>query len=238
VHGAAAVARELEALAATLKHDLAEWISRGGDASRVADDARRQQLLYRDLLRRPELAKAVLDELDVELRHFVKAHVDAGAKLRKLVTPVTSASALTTTEPLPPRELRRFYAEAEAASGVPWSVLAAVNFIESRFGRVLGPSAAGALGPMQFLPQTWDEYGEGGDIMDPGDAIMAAARYLESLGAPADLRTALLAYNRSETYVDAVLMYAAEMAADEKAFYAYYFWRVIVATTAGDVVLG
>jgi membrane-bound lytic murein transglycosylase B len=233
----AALARELEALAAALQQDVAEWISTGGDASRVADSARRQQLLYRDLLRRPQLARDVFDELDVELRQIVKAHVDANSKLRKLVTPVASAAALTIAEPVSPRELRRLYAEAEASCGVPWNVLAAVNFAESRFGRVLGPSVAGALGPMQFLPETWEEYGEGGDIMDPRDAIMAAARYLKALGAATDVRAALLAYNRSEAYVDAVLTYAAEMAADETAFYTYYFWRVIVATTGGDVLL-
>ena len=33
----------------------------------------------------------------------------------------------------------------------------------------------------------------------------------------------------------AVLTYASAMANDETAFYGYYFWRVIVATSAGDV---
>ena len=234
---AAALARELEALVATLEQDVAAWIDTDGDASRVADGARRLQLLYRALMRRPQLAQDVLDELDSELRQVVKAHVDAGAKLRELVTPVASACALMISEPLPPRELRRLYAEAEAEFDVPWNVLAAINFAESRFGRVLGPSPAGALGPMQFLPRTWDEYGEGGDIMNPRDAILAAARYLKALGAATDERAALFAYNRSESYVNAVLTYAAEMAFDETAFYSYYFWRVIVATTAGDVVL-
>jgi membrane-bound lytic murein transglycosylase B len=237
MHDPAALARELEGLMVTLKEDVAKWMETGGDASRIAESAWRQQLLYRDLRRRPQLARHVLEELDVELRQIVEAHVDASAKLRQLVTPVASAAALTISEPIPPRELRRLYAEAEASYGVPWSVLAAVNFVESRFGRVLGPSAAGALGPMQFLPGTWEEYGDGGDVMDPRDAVMAAARYLDALGAANDVRAALFVYNRSEAYVEAVLTYASEMAADERAFYTYYFWRVVVATTAGDVVL-
>ncbi len=116
-------------------------------------------------------------------------------------------------------------------------MLAAINFVESRFGRALGPSAAGAVGPMQFLPATWEIYGDGGDIMDPRDAILAAARYLKSLGADEDVRAALFSYNRSEAYVDAVLTYASEMEADETALYVYYFWRVFVATTGGDVAV-
>jgi hypothetical protein len=233
-----AYARELETLAASLKRDIAEWLGNGGDARRIAEGARRQQLVYGTLRRDPDLASRVLEEIDDDLRGTVTAHVEAGRKLRGLVTPVESATTLTVVEPAPPRSLRSFYAEAESEHGVPWHVLAAVNFAESRFGRVLGPSAAGALGPMQFLPDTWDRYGERGDIMDPRDAIMAAARYLKSLGADEDVRAALFSYNRSEAYVDAVLTYASEMEADESAFYAYYYWRVIVATPAGDVSLG
>jgi membrane-bound lytic murein transglycosylase B len=90
---------------------------------------------------------------------------------------------------------------------------------------------------MQFLPATWEAHGEGGDIMNPRDSILAAARYLKALGADEDLRAALYGYNRSEAYVDAVLAYASDMAADESAFYAYYFWRVFVATAGGDVAV-
>src|SRR5256885_15252620 len=39
--------------------------------------------------------------------------------------------------------------------------ISSINFIESSFGRNNGPSSAGALGPMQFLPGTWDNYGQG-----------------------------------------------------------------------------
>ena len=233
----AAYARELETLAARLKRDVAQWLRTGGDARPVAAGARRQQLLYRTLRRDPELARRVLDEIDGDLRGVVDSHVRAAQKLRGLVTPVESPSELALAGPAPPRALRSFYAEAEAAHGVPWHVLAAVNFVESKFGRVLGPSAVGALGPMQFLPDAWATYGDGGNVMDPRDAIMAAARYLAALGANEDPRAALFAYNPSEAYVDAVLTYASEMAADETAFYVYYFWRVVVATTTGDVVV-
>jgi membrane-bound lytic murein transglycosylase B len=103
-------------------------------------------------------------------------------------------------------------------------------------GRIRGVSIAGARGPMQFMPRTWDAYGEG-DIDDPHDAIRAAARYLVASGAPGDMRRALFAYNRSENYVDAIANHAEVMKADERAYLGYYHWQVYYRLTTGDVIL-
>jgi soluble lytic murein transglycosylase-like protein len=116
---------------------------------------------------------------------------------------------------------------------VPWSILAAVNFVESAFGRVRSASEAGARGPMQFLPSTWRAYGMGGDIDDPHDAILAAANLLRRAGAPGDLNRALFAYNHSRDYVRAIRLFAERMAADERTFLAYYAWQVYVRTPTG-----
>ena len=63
------------------------------------------------------------------------------------------------------------YRKAEAATGIPWEVLAAVNLVETGMGRIDGISVANAQGPMQFLPSTRAERGIGkGDIRDPHDA--------------------------------------------------------------------
>jgi cell wall-associated NlpC family hydrolase len=105
------------------------------------------------------------------------------------------------------------FTKAGAEYGIPWTVLAAIGEVESGDGTDDGPSSAGALGPMQFEPSTWALYGDGGNIMDPADAIPAAARLLLANGAPGNLQQAILAYNHSESYVQLVLSWAARYAA-------------------------
>ena len=110
---------------------------------------------------------------------------------------------------------------AEYCPGMSWTVLAAIGQIESGDGANNGPSSAGALSPMQFMPGTWAEWGINGfgppgppDIMNPLDAIPSAARMLCAAGAgnPATLRGAIFAYNHATWYVDEVLALAGEYA--------------------------
>lgn len=129
-------------------------------------------------------------------------------------------------------------ADAEARFGVPWQVLAAVHLTETRFGRIRGTSTAGARGPMQFLPSTWEAYGLGGDIEDTRDAILGAANYLAANGAArGDLDNALYRYNPTPRYVNAVKAYVERMRADERAFLGYWGWQVFYVTVLGDVWL-
>ena len=139
--------------------------------------------------------------------------------------------------PAPADALLGYYREAEAATGVGWNYLASINLIESRFGSIQGDSTAGAQGPMQFLPSTWDAYGNGGDIRSPRDSIMAAGRYLAANGFANDPDNAIFRYNNADRYVRAVHDYAAILAADPGAFAGYYRWDVYFRTTAGDVLL-
>jgi len=129
------------------------------------------------------------------------------------------------------------YREAEAATGVPWNYLAAVHLIETRFGSIEGTSTAGAQGPMQFLPSTFEAYGDGGDIHSLRDSIMAAGRYLAANNFAGDPDNAIFRYNNSDRYVRAVHDYAAVLGADPGAFAGYYRWEVFYVTTLGDVHL-
>ncbi|MFB9252804.1 lytic murein transglycosylase [Sphaerisporangium melleum] len=110
--------------------------------------------------------------------------------------------------------LELYQLSARICPGLSWTVLAAIGQVESGHGRNNGPSSAGALGPMQFMPATWKAYGVDGDgdgrsdIWSPYDAVPAAARYLCANGAGAGgakLRSAVWRYNHSWAYVDKVL---------------------------------
>ena len=97
---------------------------------------------------------------------------------------------------------------------MPWQVLAAINEIETDYGRNLSVSSAGAVGWMQFLPSTWKEWGvdaNGDGVADPYnpvDAIFTAARYLHAAGASKNLSQAIFAYNHAGWYVQSVLLRA------------------------------
>jgi murein DD-endopeptidase MepM/ murein hydrolase activator NlpD len=116
-------------------------------------------------------------------------------------------------------ELMSLWHRAGDTYGVPWQVLAAINKIESDFGRNMGPSSAGAVGWMQFMPDTWlrwgmDANGDGlADPWNPDDAVFAAARYLAAAGARDDISRGVFAYNHAQWYVDEVLGLAADFGA-------------------------
>jgi membrane-bound lytic murein transglycosylase B len=113
-----------------------------------------------------------------------------------------------------PLFLLPIYQAAAVQYGVPWPVLAAINEVETDFGSDLSVSSAGAVGWMQFMPETWLQYGVDAvnagyaDPYNPVDAIFAAARYLHAAGASKNLRAAILAYNHSEAYAESVLLRA------------------------------
>jgi hypothetical protein len=153
----------------------------------------------------------------------VRLALGTGARLvtlrgQRQVTPVTP-SRIT-------NYVQLFQASsAKYCPSLSWTVLAAIGQIESGDGRNVGPSTAGALGPMQFLPSTWAEWGIDGfgpagppDVMNPFDAVPSAAVLLCAAGAKtgtqAGLRQAIFAYNHADWYVNEVLALAARYAAE------------------------
>src|SRR5213078_144073 len=113
-----------------------------------------------------------------------------------------------------PPFLLPIYQAAGIEYGVRWEVLAAINEIETDYGRNLNVSTAGAIGWMQFLPSTWKRWGVDAngdhkkDPYNPADAIFAAARYLTAAGGHSHIRQAIFAYNHAGWYVDSVMLRA------------------------------
>jgi membrane-bound lytic murein transglycosylase B len=126
--------------------------------------------------------------------------------------------------------LLRFYQEAQRRFGIRWQLLAAINFVESDFGRARTTARADAQGSMQFEPATWHRYGMGGNVNDPHDAILAAANLLAANGGRTDERAALRHYNPSPLYWDAVLHLAHRMTSVPTALAEYYAWKLYLKT--------
>ena len=192
-----------------------------------------QQRIYRLLTRDARLATRTLALVPRDLAKVSRDLLAAQRELYRL-TPSIGFQTIKVARPRPAPELLSYYREAQLKFKVQWNVLAAVNFVETKFGKLRSASAAGAQGPMQFMPATWRRYGLGGNVHDAHDAILGAANYLHASGAPQDLRNALHHYNPSSAYVDAVVRYARRIGADRSMFYALYSWQVFVKTRRGD----
>jgi hypothetical protein len=158
----------------------------------------------------------------------VKSVVGAKGQVRNLVAySMVTVNKLPVTTNVPtsgvPSSYLMLYKQSAAqyCPSMSWTVLAAIGEIESGNGANDGPSSAGALGPMQFMPATWAAWGIVGfgqtgppDIMNPLDAVPSAARMLcaDGAGNPATLRQAIFDYNHATWYVNEVLALASEYA--------------------------
>ncbi len=230
--GAAALAEDLAATRTDLWDAIDRWRSEGdpsqsGFPRDVAGLAQREQRIYRRLGRQKRLARRVLAALPSGFRDEARDNVVARLELERIVSRHVGPPPRVEIGPAQPADvLREHYRRAWRRFEVGPPLLAAVNFVESAFGRLRNRSVSGARGPMQFMPATWAAYGLGGDISDPRDAILGAANYLHANGAPGDEARALYRYNPSALYVSAVSRYARRIRADWRAFYAYYAWAV------------
>ncbi len=196
-----------------------------------------QQLAYAALSSHAEWDAAVLAAVPADLADVVRANAGAGRGVGGITPTQPKLPRWYIRPPLSIDQLRAFYAEAEAATGVTWAYLAAIHFVETRMGRIVGDSSAGAQGPMQFIASTWRAYGQGGDVNSDHDAILAAGRYLAAAGFARDVDRAIYAYNHSDSYVAAVKAYASVMLADPRAYDGYHAWQVWFAGPDGTMLL-
>ncbi len=209
------------------------------DARLVA--AHRAQRAYRQLGRERAWQDEVLAALPGPYDRIARGNSEARDALDRLRGSGEAPTALPAWEvvaPEPADALLSSYREAEATYGVDWEVLAAINLVETRMGRIVGFSTAQARGPMQFIPESWEIFGEGGDIDDARDSIMAAARHLtQRPGDPPSERNALLRYNRSSDYGDAVIAIADVLREHPDEYATYHGWQVYFSTEEDEFLL-
>ena len=206
----------------------------------LPDLGHQQQVIYRVLSTDQPRAQEVINGLPPLWRSVAERHLAARREFVRMSRGrgPSMLPAWRIIQPEAADKLLSYYRKAEAATGIEWEVLAAVNLVETGMGRIDGVSVANAQGPMQFLPTTWAEPGIGvGNIRDPHDAIQAAARYLVRRGGLEDIRRGLWGYNNSDYYGRAVLLYASLMREDPAAYTGLYHWEIHFNAAAGDLWL-
>ena len=206
----------------------------------LPDLGHQQQVIYRVLSADVPRSQQVLAALPQRWRSVAERHLAARREFLRMSRGrrPSMLPAWRIIQPEPAEQLIAYYKKAEAATGIEWEVLAAVNLVETGMGRIDGVSVANAQGPMQFLPTTWAEAGIGkGDIRDPHDAIQAAARYLVRRGGLQDIRRGLWGYNNSDYYGKAVMLYASLIKEDPSAYTGLYHWEIHFNADAGDLWL-
>ncbi len=217
------------------------------DVSASADARERAgveyQLVLRELADRSDLDEVVLDDIDPSARPAVEQSVRARQFLQERSAsrpspqpPPDELPAWTIVAPEPIDVLLDDYREAESLTGIPWYWLAAIHLQETRMGRIVGVSSAGAVGPMQFLPTTWDVCCTG-DPTVTRDAIIGAGTYLAQSGGPDDMAAAVYQYNPNDGYVAVVTAYAESLRDEPELYTGYHAFQVFFGTSVGTVRL-
>jgi membrane-bound lytic murein transglycosylase B len=194
---AASVAKAFTQTRNDLRVAITRWTPKSAQPSRdLTLEALYEQRLYRLLARDTKLADATLPLLAPADRAIARDMLAAHRELYRLTPPLPSRARIRVGPAPPAASLLAYYREGQRRFHVAWNVLAAVNFVESKFGKLRNASASGAQGPMQFMPATWAAYGLAGNVHDAHDAILGAANYLHASGAPRDIRRCMRTTHR------------------------------------------
>ena len=201
------------------------------------------QLVLRALSDRSDLDEVVLDMVDPPARSATERIVRARQFVQERTAsrpspqpPPDELPAWTIVAPEPIDVLLTDYREAERLTGIAWYWLAAIHLQETRMGRIEGVSSAGAVGPMQFLPTTWEACCTG-DPTVTRDAIIGAATYLSQSGGPADMAAAVYQYNPNDGYVAVVTAYAESLRDEPELYSGYHAFQVFFGASVGTVRL-
>jgi len=195
---------------------------RTATGARFVAVARDRQIVIRTLARRPRIVAVVVRLAPGERDDlYVRRDLD---KLSAASPPQVGGVRVGRARRA--GNLRSFYREAQRRFGIRWELLAAIDFVESDFGRARTTANADARGPLQFEPATCRASGMGGDVNDEHDAVLAAANLLARNGGRTDERAALRHYNRSPLYWDAVLRLAHRIATVPTALREYHAWKL------------
>jgi hypothetical protein len=134
--GAARLADALETATRSVRASVESWRA-SGDASTwpppgtLVLQTLYQERIYRTLATRPPLARRVLRRLPNAIRAEASSIVAADAAVFAHATPVRPSYRIRTRAPEPADMLRGYFAQGERRFGVPWDVLAAVNYVET-----------------------------------------------------------------------------------------------------------
>jgi hypothetical protein len=157
-----------------------------------------------------------LDEVREQLWSTVRD--DPALRQARALTTAADGQVATPTAfalaDIPSHYLDLYRRSAATCPGLSWTVVAAIGSVESAHGRSTAPGVgsgsnfAGAMGPMQFLAETWAAYGVDADgdgrpnVYAPEDAVFGAANYLcaSRAGSLAHLSEAVWAYNHADWY--------------------------------------
>ncbi|MDD3773818.1 MAG: lytic murein transglycosylase [Patescibacteria group bacterium] len=174
-----------------------------------------------EIVAKPKLKVKIIDKQKIEAEE--KARKEAEQKQREAEATAQAAKQVPTTQvvysaPTFNGDLNDLYQRAAAMYGLDWRVLAAVHMVESgQATQCAAVSYAGATGPMQFLPSTFNYYAIDGDgdgvtdICNVSDAVFSAANLLATNWGATDMRVALYHYNHSDYYVNHVLSLASSL---------------------------